>query len=60
MNNQIYIFKWGNNSKRLTLKNRRCKVLHRGIMNSALVEFTDNKQIEVISRNSLRKTNNYV
>ena len=50
-----YVYRWGNNSKRLSLKNRLCIVLHRGIMNSALIMFSDNGQKEVVSRNSLRK-----
>ena len=52
---QLYKYCWGNNSKRETLKNRICKVLYRGRMNSALIEFTDNQQREVVSRNALRK-----
>lgn len=52
---QLYVFRWGNNSKRKTLQKRECKVLHRGKMNSCLVEFVDNGQKEVISRNSLWK-----
>jgi len=53
MTNYRYI--WGNNEKRATLKGRMCRVVARGRMNSALVEFTDNGQREVISRNALRK-----
>ena len=55
-----YIYRWGNNPKRLTMKNRICIVLVRGKMNSCLVEF-ENGQREVISRNALirnEKTNN--
>lgn len=51
----IYRYCWKNNSKRLTLYNRLCKVIYRGKMNSALKEFIDNNQREVVSRNSLRK-----
>jgi len=50
-----YIYRWGNNEKRKTLKGRYCDVLYRGKMNSCLVEF-ENGQREVISRNALRKT----
>jgi hypothetical protein len=50
-----YIFAWKNNPKREQLHGRRCKVLHRGPANSALVEFIDNGQREVISRNALRR-----
>ena len=51
---QLYKFMWGNNAKRATLKGRKCKVVCRGKMNSAMVEF-ENGQREVISRNALRK-----
>ena len=49
-----YYYAWGNNSKRVTLKGRRFKVIVRGGMNSALVEF-ENGQKEIISRNAIRK-----
>ena len=55
MSKQLYIFIWKNNVKRATMKDRVCKVIVRGKMNSAMIEFTDNKQREVVSRNSLRK-----
>jgi len=51
----LYRYAWRNNSKRETLQNRICRVLVRGAMNSALVEFVDNGQREVISRNAIRK-----
>lgn len=41
-------------AKRPTLHNRRCRVVHRLKRNSAVVEF-ENGQIEVVSRNALRK-----
>lgn len=53
---QTYIYGWRNNSKRATLYGRECVVRVRLPMNSALVEFIDNGQREVISRNALRKT----
>ena len=49
-----YIYKWRNNPKRATLYGRRCMVLARMKMNSALVRF-ENGQEEVISRNAIRK-----
>ena len=49
-----YVYGWKNNSKRQSLHGLRCRVLVRGKMNSALVEF-ENGQKEVISRNALRK-----
>ena len=53
-----YRFCWGNNEKRKTMKNRICIVLARGKMNSILIEFVDNKQREIVSRNSIRKPYN--
>ena len=50
----IYIFAWKNNPKRMTLYGRQCRVIYRGRPNSALVKF-ENGQIEVISRNALRR-----
>lgn len=50
-----YRYTWGNNVKRATLRGRTCRVVCRGAMNSALVEFTDNGQREVVSRNALRR-----
>jgi len=49
-----YYYRFKNNSKRLTLYKRRCRVIARGAMNSCLIEF-ENGQREVISRNALRK-----
>lgn len=54
MKERQYRYAWGNNEKRATLRDRICTVLHRGKMNSALVEF-ENGQREVVSRNALRK-----
>lgn len=50
-----YIYGWKNNSKRKTLYGRKCKLVKRLKMNSAIVIFIDNGQYEVISRNALRK-----
>ena len=56
MNTQtVYRYRWGNNMKRAALKGRLCRVIARGTHNSALVEFTDNGQREVISRNALMR-----
>jgi hypothetical protein len=51
----IYRYKWKNNSKRMTLYGREFKVLVRGRKNSAKVEFTDNGQREIISRNAMER-----
>lgn len=50
----LYVFSWGNNSKRITMKGRVCRLLARGSMNSCLIEF-ENGQKEIVSRNALRK-----
>jgi hypothetical protein len=57
MNQQLYTFCWKNNSKRATMYGRVCRVICRGTMNSAMIEFTDNGQCEVVSRNALRRYN---
>jgi hypothetical protein len=49
-----YIYTWGNNPKRQMLKGRRCSILQRLALNSAIIKFEDG-QLEVISRNALRK-----
>lgn len=51
----LYVYRWANNEKRATLRGRVCRVIARGAQNSALVEFVDGGQREVISRNALRK-----
>lgn len=50
-----YIYKWGNNEKRKTMKGRRCLVIARGKMNSCMIVFEDNGQQEIVSRNALKK-----
>lgn len=49
-----YYYTWKNNPKRVTLYKRLFRIITRGAMNSALVEF-ENGQREVISRNAIRK-----
>ena len=48
-----YVYVWRNNEKRARLYGRVCRVLARGGMNSALVEF-ENGQREIVSRNANR------
>lgn len=56
MNNEpLYIYCWGNNEKRATMQNRKCRLLIKGKMNSCLIQFTDNNQKEIISGNALKK-----
>lgn len=52
--NYPYIYAWGNNSKRKTLKGRRLGILARGTLNSRLAQFK-NGQREIISGNAIRK-----
>jgi len=52
----LYVFAWGNNAKRATLKGRTCQIVSRLRMNSAVIRFTDTGQIEVVSRNAIRKS----
>lgn len=54
MSDTVYIYTWGNNPKRATLKGRNCRVIARGALNSCLVKF-ENGQREIISRNALRR-----
>jgi len=43
------IYRWGNNSKRATMKGRECRILAKGKMGSICVEFLDNGQREITS-----------
>jgi len=52
---QEYIYAWANNEKRATMKGRKCIVLARMKKNSIVIEFTDNRQREVVSGNSIRR-----
>jgi len=51
----LYEYTWGNNEKREGMKGRRCVILKRLKRNSALIEFVDGGQREVVSRNALRR-----
>ena len=59
MPEKIYKFMWGNNPKRLTMKGRHCKVIAYGAKNSICIEFIDNNQREIVSRNSVRLDEKY-
>jgi len=48
-----YVYSWGNNPKRKTMRGRIFKLIARGNRNSALIEF-ENGQREIISRNAMR------
>jgi hypothetical protein len=53
-----YIYVWGprgNMPGAMSRKGERCRVLARGLMNSALVEFESDGYLAVVSRNALRR-----
>jgi hypothetical protein len=51
---KLYRYTWGNNTKRATLKDRRCRVLMSGRFGSCLVEFVDDGRREIVARRALR------
>jgi hypothetical protein len=51
----VYVYAWGNNERRATLKGRRCIVLARGAMASVLVQFVDTGERVVTSGRALRR-----
>lgn len=51
----VYVYAWGNNSRRAELKGRQCRVLARGGMNTVLVEFLDNGERVTTSRRAIRR-----
>jgi hypothetical protein len=55
MSEYPYVYAWGNNPVRATLRGRRCRVLVRSRRhNSCLVEFEDGRRV-VTSRHALRR-----
>lgn len=52
MDDPVYVYRW---ARYMPWKGRRCRVLARGRLNSALIEFTDNGQRAIVSRNALRR-----
>lgn len=55
MNEQAYVYVWGNNPRRAELKGRECIVLASGTMNSILVRFLDTGEQVLTSRNGIRR-----
>jgi hypothetical protein len=51
----VYVFAWGNNSRRAELKGAECVLLARGALGSVLVEFVDSHERVVTSRRALRR-----
>jgi len=49
-----HVYAWKNNSKRVELWRRRCRVVARGRMNSILIEFEDGQR-EITSRYAVRR-----
>lgn len=49
-----YIFRWGNNPERKKYKNKPCRVLVSGKMNSCLLEFEDGHKMTT-SRNAIKR-----
>jgi len=49
-----YYFAWANNSKRIAMLYRPCRVVARGKMGSVMIEFRDGQR-EITSRRALRK-----
>lgn len=54
MISEVYVYTWGNNSKRATLKGRRCVIEASGRMNTVLIRFLDNGERGTVSRRALR------
>lgn len=55
MTETLYVYVWGNNSRRAQLKGRACRVVARGGMNSVLVEFVDTGERVTTSRFAIRR-----
>ena len=51
----LYRYVWGNNPVRATFKGRTCRVLIRAKMNTCMIEFVDNHERTITSRNAIRK-----
>ena len=51
----VYQYAWKNNPVREKLYGRKCVVLGRGKKNSILIQFLDDGEKHVVSRNSVRK-----
>ena len=55
MHRMVYTFLWANNDKRHKMASRECVIIAKGAKRSALVEFLDNGQREVVSVLALRR-----
>jgi hypothetical protein len=55
LTDRIYVYRWGNNSRRAELLGRRCRILARGRMSTVLVEFLDNGERVTTSSRALTR-----
>lgn len=51
----VYIYAWGNNSRRAELKGRRCVIVASGKMNTVLIRFLDTNEKVTTSYRALRE-----
>lgn len=51
----IYVYAWGNNSRRADLKGRECVIEATGALGTALVRFMDTGERVTTSRRALRR-----
>jgi hypothetical protein len=56
MTERVYVFAWGNNPRRATLKGRLCVIEAHGRLNSVLVRFLDTDERLVTSQRALRES----
>lgn len=49
----IYVYRWGNNSRRAELKGRECVIEATGRMNTVLIRFLDTGERVTTSRRAL-------
>lgn len=57
MSSAVYVYVWGNNSRRLALKGRRCRIVASGgRMRTVLVEFLDTGERVSTSSRALRRS----
>lgn len=52
----VYVYAWGNNTRRAELKGRRCVIEARGAMRTVLVRFLDTGERVTSSARALRRT----
>jgi hypothetical protein len=55
MTGRIYVYRWGNNSRRAELLGRRCRIVVRGRIGTVLVKFLDNGERVTTSSRALTR-----